>query len=494
MEKCFLSLYYRFFHSFSFVDCGKLIKISYRIVGNLVYNVLTLGFFMTTNDFFKDKIWTDTLQKLENDDKIPQDVFELYFLSAKLYEIDENGAIITTPTFIAFTVLNNFLEIIENSLESSYGKYIPVKIVEEKTIIENPLPFDPKNPINEFGKDLDSNHTFVNFVRGRSNIQAYSAAFTVANNLGVFYNPLFIYGNSGLGKTHLLNALGNAVKKSNPKAKICLISGLDFVEGVFKSSKEKRLDEFKASFKDLDLLLVDDIQFIAGKEKTHEVFFSVFNELVNNYKQVCLTADRLPQDIEGLEERIISRFNQGLNVNIEAPEFETRLDIVKMKVSNNTINTQNIEDDVLTYIASNFTSDVRALEGAVNRLLFYAINFSNPNESINLKLAKEAFRDQIAEKTNELDIKKIKKVVADYYNLTTTQLVSKTRTANIANPRHIAMYLCRKLLDSPYQEIGAEFGKRDHSTVMSACEKIENSLKTNSLYLKAISDIESRLK
>lgn len=449
---------------------------------------------MTTNEFYKQKIWADTLTAIQASNQVPQDVFEMYFSTSKLYEINDNQAIISTPTFVAFAVLGDKKTVIENCLEEACGKYIPVKVVEEKDIRENPINFDPQNPVNKFGKDLDSNYTFGNFVIGKSNIQAQVASLTVAGNLGVVYNPLFIYGNSGLGKTHLLNAIGNQVKNNNPKAKICLISGLDFVEGVFKSTREHKIDEFKASFKDIDMLLVDDIQFIAGKEKTHEVFFSVFNELINNRKQVCLTADRLPQDINGLEERIISRFNQGLNVNIETPEFETRLNIVKMKVSNNTINTQNIDDDVLSYIASNFSSDVRSLEGAINRLLFYAINFSNPDENITLKLATEAFRDQITKNSNELDIKKIKKTVCDYYNLTPTQLSSKTRTANIANARHIAMYLSRKLLDAPYQEIGKEFGGKDHSTVISACEKVEASLKTNSLYLKAINDIEARLK
>lgn len=448
---------------------------------------------MTTNDFYKQKIWGDTLKAISESGQIAQEVFDMYFTSTKLYEIEDTKAIIATKTFISYAVLQENHKTIENCLESVCGKYLNIEVIQEDEIPQN-LELNPENPIHEFGKELDPEYTFANFVTGKSNIQAQVAALTVATNPGTIYNPLFIYGGPGLGKTHLLTSIGHFIKSKNAKAKICFISGLDFVEGVAKYSKEKKLDDFKSSFRDLDLLLVDDIQFIAGKEKTHEIFFSVFNDLVNNHKHVCLTADRLPKDIQGLEERIISRFNQGLNVNIEAPEFETRLNIVKNTILNNSINTLNVDDDVLSYIASNFSSDVRTLKGAVNRLLFYAVNWGNQVESIDIKIASEAFKDQIIENSNDLDIKKIRKTVCDYYNLTTAQIISKTRTANIANARHIAMYLCRKLLDSPYQEIGLAFGNRDHSTVMSAYEKVESSLKSNSLYLKAINEIEERLK
>ena len=451
---------------------------------------------MTTNEFYKQKIWGDTLKLIsELKDQIPQDTFEMYVAVSKLHEINEDSALVITPNFISCAVINQHIKVIENCLEKVCGKYLSIKVIEEKEIEENPELFNPENPLNEFGIEIDSNQTFGNFVIGRSNIQAQNASLLVSSNLGVLYNPLFIYGKPGLGKTHLLNAIANQVKSTLKNKKICMISGLDFVDGVFKSAKEHRLDDFKASFKDIDLLLVDDIQYIAGKEKTHEVFFSVFNELVNNRKQVCLTADRLPQEIQGLEDRIISRFNQGLNVNIDTPEYETSLEIVKKKIQTNpAINTQNVDDDVISYIASNFSQDVRSLEGAVNRLLFYAISFSNPNDNIDIKLAMDAFKDRVVENKNELSIKKIKKVVCDYYSITTTQLISKNRTSNIATPRHIAMYLCRRLLDSPFQEIGEEFGNRDHSTVMSACQKVESELKTNSLYKKAINDIENRLK
>ena len=244
-------------------------------------------------------------------------------------------------------------------------------------------------------------------------------------------------------------------------------------------------------FYNLDVLLVDDIQFIAGKEKTHEVFFSIFNELVNNRKQICLTSDRMPQDIKGLEERIISRFNQGLNVNIEAPEYETSMNILKKKLMLN--GGQNIDDEVLSYIATNFSKDVRQLEGALNRLLFFSITFA-PVDHITIEIALEAFKDQIPEASNELSVVSIKKAVCDYYGITKQQLESKIRTKKIAIPRQIAMYLTRSLLDMPYKDIGNIFGKRDHSTVISACEKIEDLFKRDEMYQRSINEIKALIK
>ena len=269
------------------------------------------------------------------------------------------------------------------------------------------------------------------------------------------------------------------------------MSGLDFVEGVSESIRNRTIDEFKKEFYNLDVLLVDDIQFIAGKEKTHEIFFSVFNELVNNKKQICLTSDRMPKDIKGLEDRIISRFNQGLNVNIEAPEYETSINILKKKLASS--GTTNIDDEVLSYIATNFSQDVRQLEGALNRLLFYSVTFM-PVEHITLKVAAEAFKDQMSEISDDINVNTIKKVVCDYYGVTKQQLNSKIRTKNIANPRQIAMYLIRKFLDMPYKDIGMNFGKRDHSTVINACERVEENIKKDPNYLKAIQDLEAMIK
>jgi chromosomal replication initiator protein len=261
------------------------------------------------------------------------------------------------------------------------------------------------------------------------------------------------------------------------------------VTSVVNSIKDNSIEKFKEKMNHLDVLLMDDILFIAGKEKSHEVFFNIFNELVNNKKQIVLTSDRNPSEIKGLEDRLISRFSSGLSVGMDSPEFETALAILKFRLEYQSVDASTIDDEVLNYIATNFNKDVRKLEGALNRLLFYSINFSG-SERIDFKVALAAFKGNSSTDKNELSVNKIKRVVSDYYGLTRQQLSSNTRTKNIATARHIAMYFCRKCLDLPFSKIGEEFGKRDHSTVMNACEKVERNSKSDINYKQALVELE----
>lgn len=406
-----------------------------------------------------------------------------------ILSMNDKDVTVICSIFLAELIINEHREEFEEAMTYITHRPVNIRVIRgEDNSLEAPTKINNVDVF--FHTRCDKNFNFENFIVGRSNIQAQVSSLTVANNPGLAYNPLFIYGNSGLGKTHLLNAIGNKVKELFPHYKIGFISGLDFVEGVASSIKNHTINDFKQGFYNLDLLLVDDIQFIAGKEKTHEIFFSIFNELVNNKKQICLTCDRLPKDIDGLEERIISRFNQGLNVNIEAPEYETSINILRKKLTLSSI--QSIDDDVLSYIATNFSQDVRQLEGALNRLLFYAIDFASTNH-ITLDVAIEAFQGQIADNSGDIDMNMIKKAVCNYYGITKQQLNSKIRTKNVAIPRQISMYLCRKYLDLPYKDIGYNFGKRDHSTVINACERVEEMIKKDPLYQKALQDIEKTL-
>lgn len=448
---------------------------------------------MTTIDFYLNDLWSKTRKKIVESGQVPEAILPYY--DSKLVSIEDDEAIVTVPQFINYTLMIQNIALIEGCFEEVLGKHVKIKIVQQEDYVKA---LAPKAFKNEFlARDIDPNQTFSNFIVGRSNAQAQVAAMTCASNPGIVFNPLFIYGNSGLGKTHLLNAIGNQIMTLYPDKKIGFTSGIEFVEGVHKASVENRFDEFKEVFQQLDVLLVDDVQFIANRPKTHELFFTVFNALVNNRKQICITSDRTPDEIKGLEDRIISRFNQGLNVNIEAPEYETSINILKQKIANSS-NTRDLEvdDEVLNYLATNFSQDVRSLEGAVNRLLFYSINFpiDNDHDHISLKLCIEAFKDQIKENKNELAISTVRKAVCDYYNLTKQQITSANRTKNISNARQIAMYLCRKLLDATYDDIGKEFGGRDHSTVMSSCESVEKKIKTDPLYLKVINEIEGKIK
>ncbi len=461
-------------------------------------NFTAIGFTaMTTIDFYLNDKWSQTLKYIADSNQIADSV--LPYFDSKLVSLTDNSAIVTVPAFINFAIMSDHIELIEACLEEVFNKKISVKLIQQDEY--NNIKTDEEQVESDFlPRKIDPNQTFADFVVGRSNAQAQVASMTCASNLGIVFNPLFIYGNPGLGKTHLLNAIGNHVKSLYPDKKIGFMSGMEFVDNVIKASKENRFDELKKVFQDLDLLLIDDIQNIAGKDKTNELFFTIYNELINNKKQICITSDRTPSEIRGLSDRIISRFNQGLNVNIEAPEYETSINILKMKIANypgyNKSSINDIDDDVLSYLATNFSQDVRSLEGAVNRLLFYSAMFPNPEEGnrITLKLAIDAFKDQIKDNKNELAISSVRKAVCDYYNLTKQQITSANRTKNISTARQIAMYLCRKLLDATYDDIGREFGGRDHSTVMSSISSVEKKIKIDPLYLKAINDIESRIK
>lgn len=364
-------------------------------------------------------------------------------------------------------------------------------------VIETTDDYRKKYIIDTITKDLSDNllpdFSFDNFIEGPSNKEAKMAALTCAMQPGEkFFNPLVIYGDSGLGKTHLLHAIGNYVKQNNYDKKVLYITSLDFVKEVGKSLRDNTIEEYKNQLNSVDILLVDDIQFLSGKQKSNEIFFTIYNELFNNRKQVVLTSDRPPVQIKDIEERLKTRFSQGLSVTISSLEFETAVKILELKLKNHHLDKSSIDCDVISFIAKNFSTDVRNLEGALNRLLFYSINFSK-GQKIDLPLALEAFKDKLqftSYSHAELSSKVIIKAVADYYSLTEKQLVSKSRTKNITTARHVAMYLCRIHLDNSYEKIGDDFGGRDHTTVLSAFEKIERLLKENEMYRKIISDIE----
>ena len=447
---------------------------------------------MQNGDLYLNEIWNNTLKKIAETKQVNEEVFEMYFNGSKLQSLDKDNAIVVVPFFINYSVMQQYRTLIEKCLEEVVGFYVPITLIEAKDLPDIISPTPPiTNPF--INHTLDNNQTFSNFIVGRSNAQANVAASTCAQNPGYVYNPLFIYGDSGIGKTHLLNAIGNQIKINFPNKKIGFITGADFVDDVYIAAKTKQYDELKAAFKDLDLLLVDDIQFIADKPKTHEIFFTIFNHLVNNKKQICVTSDRSPEEIKGLEDRLITRFNQGLTVNISAPEYETAVNILRMKINDDINITQQIDEDVINYMATNCSQNVRSLEGALKRLLFYSINWSDDKDHISLKTATEAFKDMVQSNKNTLTFSKIKKTVADYYNLSVNLLEGKNRTKNIVNARHLSIYLCRKLLDEPYDNIGKSFGNRDHATIMNSCERIESLIKSDPIYLKVVNDIEKKI-
>ena len=449
---------------------------------------------MENYEFYYKDVWERTLESIKNEEAYKIKEEDLYYFNgSRLYDCNDTLATISTQLEIGAICLNSYKEIIAAHLSKILNKDLQIYIAPEKTLLPNKSDIE-NYQLNIKTKDIDSEQSFANFVIGKSNSQAHVAALTVATNPGLTYNPLFIYGNSGLGKTHLLMAVANRVRESDKNKKIIYIgSGLDFVEAVAEASKNKTLNALKQSFYNADLLIVDDIQFLKGnKEKSQEIFFSIFTELVNNKKQICLAADKKPEDIEGLEERITTRFNAGLVVPILAPEYETSYQIVSKKISVLRDNNTAVDEEVISFIAANFSHDVRSLEMAINRLSFYT-SFVEKIDHIDMKVAKTVLADLLKETNEDLNIGRIKKEVCNFYHITNTQICSTLRTQNVAVPRQIAMYLCRKHLNASFDSIGLEFGDRDHSTVMSSCTKIEKLVETDSLYKNAVNEIEGRM-
>ena len=418
-----------------------------------------------------------------------------YFVDTQLVKLEENNAVITTPFEITKLVLTSnsyIVKIINDTFSDFFKRDYKCSIITTNDYLKENSEMIEK----ELNDNLMSDFTFENFVEGPSNREAKTAALACAIKPGQkAYNPLFIYGDSGLGKTHLLNAIGNYIKENNSEMKVLYISSMTFVNDAVKAIKEKTIDEYKNQLNSLDVLLFDDIQNLSNKPQSKDIFFNIYNELFNNRKQVVLTSDRSPSQIKDVEDRLKTRFSQGLSVTINSLEYETAFEILKMKLKSHGINDNSIDDDVLSFIATNFSSDVRNLEGAINRLLFYSINFFN-TQKIDLNVALEAFKDQkttLLSKNDNLDVRNIIKAVADYYGLTEKQIKSKSRTKNIATARHISMYLSRKLLDLSYDKIGEEFGGKDHSTVLSAYEKIDKLVRENEIYKKIVDDIRKNI-
>lgn len=313
---------------------------------------------------------------------------------------------------------------------------------------------------------LNAKYTFETFIIGKNNELAHAASQAVAKNPGNQYNPLFIYGGVGLGKTHLMHAAGHKLLDSSPKAKILYATSEKFTNDYINSISQKRMDEFKKTYRDIDALLIDDIQFLAGKEGTQEEFFHTFNELRDKGKQIIITSDRLPKDIPAIEQRLISRFEWGMVADIQAPDLETRMAILRTKMQKRGVG---ISEDILFYIAENIQNNVRELEGALNRLAVYQ---QMENRGLVLDQAKNILASIISAKKRVTSVKKIAESVAEFYNITMDDLIKQSRKKEFVKPRQIAMFLIRKELDNSFPSIGDFFGGRDHTTVMHAVDKV----------------------
>ncbi len=320
---------------------------------------------------------------------------------------------------------------------------------------------------------LNPTFTFTNFVEGKSNQLARAAASQVGENPGKSYNPLFIYGGVGLGKTHLMHAIGNAMLVNDPNARVAYVHSERFVGDMVKGLQHNKISEFKRSYRSLDALLIDDIQFFAGKERSQEEFFHTFNALLEGQRQIILTCDRYPKEVNGLEERLKSRFGWGLTVAIEPPELETSVAILMSKATNEGVE---LPEEVAFFVAKRIRSNIRELEGALRRVI---ANSRFTGRPINLDFAREALRDLLALQERLVSIENIQKTVADYFKIRVADLLSKKRSRSIARPRQLGMALAKELTNHSLPEIGDAFGGRDHTTVLHGCRRIESLRETD---------------
>ena len=444
-----------------------------------------------------DILWSNFLSQIK--EEMTSLSFNTWFSETELYKLEDGKAYIIVPMPIHKKhLMDNFSTLIVDKITSITGsnyelelllkeeidKIIPKK--EESTVVveeKNSVSLKPQS-------NLKNKYTFDNFIVGNSNKFAHAAALSVAENPGNMYNPLFIYGNSGLGKTHLMHAIGNYMVEHSNKKVLYVTSDQfiqDFISMTKKDDKGNNLsfvDFFKDKYRNIDVLIIDDIQFLSGANATRNEFFNTFNYLHNDNKQIIISSDRSPDDLKVFEDRLKTRFCWGLTVNIFPPDFALRTEIIKKKIIAGNFE-QEIPEDVIEYIASNINTDVRNLEGSITRVIAYSAIMGGTE--ITLDLAIEALKDYISKGMGEKDdVARIQKIVSEYFQIS----VEDIRSSNISFPRQIAMYLVRVMTNESFPKIGTEFGGKDHSTVMHSVEKIENEIKVN----KDLANIIEKLK
>ena len=433
-------------------------------------------------------LWDKTLQLIKGELSRPS--FNAFFKQIVPLKIYMNDLILLVPNDFTKGILEDrYLNLIESSVNQLSLKKYNIKFVLSEKDIEGLGEETKSSDIKKSYPNLNPKYTFDTFVIGNSNRFAHAACVAVAESPAKAYNPLFLYGGVGLGKTHLMHAIGHHIMTQKKDPKVVYVSSEKFTNELINSIKDDRNEEFRNKYRNVDILLIDDIQFIAGKERTQEEFFHTFNSLHEANKQIIISSDRPPKEIPTLEDRLRSRFEMGLITDIQAPDFETRIAILRKKAQMENIEVSN---DVTNYIAKNIKSNIRELEGALTRVIAYS---SLTNRTISFELAVEALKDIITtSKNEEITANRIKEKVASVFNLKMEDFNSKKRTRSIAYPRQIAMYLTRELTDLSLPKIGEEFGGRDHTTVIHAHDKIVKDLQSNEEIKSKIDKIISDLK
>jgi chromosomal replication initiator protein len=430
-------------------------------------------------------LWQACLNKLK--EEIPAQKFSTWIRPLHAEHRGNDLTLLAPNQFVMDWVNDHYLTLIKNTL-GDMGETAPSNVVirigtrdtnnSAPTTTEAPAAHriatkrPAENKPRDFHVSLNPTFTFNTFVEGKSNQLGRAAALQVAENPGQAYNPLFLYGGVGLGKTHLMHAMGNQVLLSNPKAKVLYLHSERFVADMIKALQRNAMNEFKRFYRSVDLLLIDDIQFFARKERSQEEFFHTFNALLDGHQQIVLTCDRYPKEVTGLEERLQSRFGWGLTIAIEPPELETRVAILISKAEKLNVA---MPDDVAFFIAKHIQSNVRELEGALKRVV---ANAHFTRQPITVEFARNALRDLLTLQAKLVTIDNIQRTVAEYYKIKLSELLSKRRSRSIARPRQVAMALAKELTNHSLPEIGDAFGGRDHTTVIHACRKIKELIET----------------
>ncbi len=433
-----------------------------------------------------EHFWSNCLKYIQN--SISNQSFSTWIKPTNLVSLSKENAVISVPNkFFRDWIIENYIDIITEALFHFLKSEVSVTIVERNNLPstnqensssqkdkQESIYNTPSTLPSRETRRLHPKYTFESFVVGNSNKFAAAAANAVSNNPGTCYNPLFIYGGAGLGKTHILNAIGHQILKNNSKCDLNLIYAEEFMNALINSIRYKKVSEFKRKYRNIDVLLIDDIQFIAGKERTQEEFFHTFNSLYENHKQIAITSDKFPNQIPGLEERLRSRFSSGLIADIQPPEFEMKVAIIERKAIENNIS---ITPEVAIYIASNVSSNIRELEGLLIRIgAFASIN----NLKIDIELTKRILKDLLPDVHREITVDNVLTCVSSYFQIKVSDLKSHKRFHTFAHPRQIAMYLARTMTGSSYAEIGSKLGGKDHSTIIHAVRKIEKNKQNNS--------------
>ena len=448
-----------------------------------------------------EELWDKFLVAMQ--EKMNPISFNTWFKPLKLQELNtkDNKIIIQVPMGVHKTTLEtSWHQVIEETLQELTGNTFELVYVLEDLQTDKEKSDDKvrSKKINEevFVTNLKKEFTVDNFVTGDTNKFAKTAAIAVAEAPGKIYNPLFMYGKSGVGKTHLMHAIGNYITEHS-NLKVLYTTSDSFkddytsIAGGTNDNSFERAEYFKNKYRDVDVLLIDDIQFLVGAEKTQQGFFHTFNELHDKNKQIIITSDRSPEDLKLLEERLRSRFTWGLPVDIYPPDYELRCRIIRNKIRYLNLSTM-MNDDVINYIANSCDTDVREIEGAINRLQAYTAVYAPSN--ITLEFAMEAWGDYVNNNIYSIsNITVVQKAVADYYGITVEALKGKKKSKNIAYPRMLGMYMARIMTNESFPRIGLEFGGRDHSTVIHACDKIEEDLKDNKQLQEIINEIKTKI-